>query len=335
MKARSEVETIVELAKDDRRVLVRGMQMKSREWMFRIESPELESEVKWQGTLEKALNNVDKNWTEFIPAYVHPVFGEEIWNVISQKKINRNQALLWATLCVPKWVNLVQGLRASSHTVVFTGAGMSTESGIPDFRSKSGWWRKVDPRTVATVEALENQYSLFHQFYCARLHALEAIKPHEGHKILADWEKRGFVHLTVTQNVDGLHQQAGSKNVAELHGSISNVWCQACGKEGTKQQFIEGECKNCNGKLRPNVVLFGEALPQAAWKRSFQHIRKADVVIVIGTSLEVYPANELPFLTNGQTVLINMEKVDSNFDITIQGKTKDTLEGVNDLLQLH
>nr|WP_066154563.1 NAD-dependent deacylase [Halalkalibacter krulwichiae] len=224
-------------------------------------------------------------------------------------------------------------IKASSKTVVFTGAGMSTESGIPDFRSRSGWWKQVDPRTVATIEALEQDYPLFHEFYSMRMRSLQKIKPHDGHNILAEWEKRGLVHLVATQNVDGLHQEAGSQHVEELHGSIKQLKCQQCEKEATTDEFLEGKpCSHCGGKLRTCVVLFGEALPQQAWKQSFETIKEADVVIVIGTSLEVYPAGELPFLSNGKTILINLEEVENDFDVTITGKAKETLQRINELL---
>ncbi|MFC4770161.1 SIR2 family NAD-dependent protein deacylase [Effusibacillus consociatus] len=101
---------------------------------------------------------------------------------------------------------LAKWIRESSYTVILTGAGMSTESGIPDFRSQNGWWRNIDRRTVATVEALHDNYSLFHEFYSRRIEALEQMSPHQGHHILAEWERRGLIQCVATQNVDGLHQ---------------------------------------------------------------------------------------------------------------------------------
>ena len=226
---------------------------------------------------------------------------------------------------------LSKWLKVSQKTVVLTGAGMSTESGIPDFRSASGWWQNIDRRTVATVEALEQNYPLFHEFYKMRIENLEKVAPHEGHRILADWEKRGLVSLVATQNVDGFHQLAGSQNVEELHGSIREIRCQRCGKQAEMAAFLQKESCHCSGKLRPTVVLFGESLPQASWQKAMRTIAEAQLVVVIGTSLEVYPVNQLPSMTNGKTVYINLDvaRQETQFDLTIQGKAKEVLQQVN------
>lgn len=225
---------------------------------------------------------------------------------------------------------LSEWLMKSQKTVVLTGAGMSTESGIPDFRSASGWWQNIDPRTVATVEALEQNYPLFHEFYKMRIENLEKVAPHKGHEILAEWERQGLVSLVATQNVDGFHQLAGSQNVEELHGSIRTIRCHRCGKQAKMAAFLEKENCSCSGKLRPNVVLFGENLPQDSWQKSMCAIEAAELVIVIGTSLEVYPVNQLPSMTNGKTVYINLDtaKQMTQFDLTIQGKVKEVLRQV-------
>ncbi len=230
---------------------------------------------------------------------------------------------------VAKW------LQQSKKTVVLTGAGMSTESGIPDFRSKSGWWRNIDPATVATVEALTNDYDLFHAFYSARFAALNGCEPHAGHSILADWEQRGLIARVATQNVDGLHKAAGSQNIDELHGSLHRVRCQQCGKQATTEQFLAKEpCPNCGGRLRPGIVLFGETLPQNAWNQALYTIETADVVLVIGTSLQVYPVNQLPKMTGGKLVYINQEAAgyEKEFDLVIQGSAKEILQQVNSYL---
>ena len=242
---------------------------------------------------------------------------------------NRNRWCKWrgkgmSIEILSKW------LKASQKTVVLTGAGMSTESGIPDFRSASGWWQNIDPRTVATVEALEQNHSLFHEFYKIRIENLEKVAPHEGHEILVDWEKRGLVSLIATQNVDGFHQLAGSQNVEELHGSIRTIRCQHCGKRDEMAAFLQKESCHCSGKLRPNVVLFGENLPQESWQNSMCAIEEAELVVVIGTSLEVYPVNQLPSMTNGKIVYINLDiaRQATQFDLTIQGKAKEVLQQV-------
>ncbi len=215
--------------------------------------------------------------------------------------------------------------------VVLTGAGMSVDSGVNDFRSRSGWWRQIDPRTVATVEALERNYELFHAFYKARIEQLEHVHPHPGHGALKKWEQAGMLQLIATQNVDGLHQRAGNNQVEELHGSILSYRCHHCGKDADKQQFLLGHRCSCGGRLRPNVVLFGETLPQNAWQRSLEAIDAADVVLVIGTSLEVYPVSQLPAMTKGKTILINKEPVGSNhsFDLVVMGKAADALTAID------
>ena len=226
-------------------------------------------------------------------------------------------------------------IKKSTATVVLTGAGMSTESGIPDFRSKSGWWNSIDPRTVASVESLTDDYALFREFYQLRIEALQDIEPHAGHRILAHWEQEGHVQLIATQNVDQLHQQAGSKNVAELHGNIVTIRCTSCNKPHPKQHFLTNAvCTYCMNHLRPNVVLFGETLPQEAWNRALNEIQQADVVLVIGTSLEVYPVNQLPMMARGKLVSINLETEAhaTGFDAVLQGSAGEILSQLDALL---
>lgn len=231
---------------------------------------------------------------------------------------------------------LKEWLLASQKTVVLTGAGMSTESGVPDFRSSSGWWRNIDPRTVASVDALEHDYPLFREFYTMRLDALKDIQPHAGHFILADWERRGLISLVATQNVDGLHHTAGSQNVEQLHGAIHSVRCQRCSKHADVEAFKTAvPCAHCGGHLRTNVVLFGEALPERAWNNSLKAIQEADLVLVMGTSLEVYPVNQLPAMTRGKLVYINLDVNEhaQQFDLVIEGKVGEVLQEVDALLK--
>ena len=185
--------------------------------------------------------------------------------------------------------------KKGARTVVFTGAGMSTDSGLPDFRSKGGVWTKVDPMELATASAMRGNYERFHEFYAFRFEQMRDAKPNEGHKILADWENRGLVQCIVTQNVDGLHAAAGSRTIYELHGSVGKVRCMDCGAPSTQEAFIAGErCTFCGGRLRPGVVLFGEGLPMEVLDASWRASEEADVFIVLGSSLQVSPANQLP-----------------------------------------
>ncbi len=228
-----------------------------------------------------------------------------------------------------------QLLRNAKYAVVLTGAGMSTESGIPDFRSKDGWWNKIDPATVATMDAFENNYELFREFYQHRIAALEPCKPNPGHKILADWETKGIIKCIVTQNIDGFHGEAGNKRVYELHGSIGDIKCYTCGEKNQKENFMNNNsCPTCGRKLRPGVVLFGESLPATIWENAYEEISKSDLIVVMGTSLNVSPVNSLPFVTKGKKILINMEEteLDTRFDLVINDKVGWVLSMVTDAL---
>jgi NAD-dependent deacetylase len=228
-----------------------------------------------------------------------------------------------------------QMIKESNYTIVLTGAGMSTESGIPDFRSKDGWWRKINPSTVANINALESNYEFFREFYIARIQSLGEAKSHIGHKLLAEWEEKGLINAIITQNVDGLHPSAGSKAVYEIHGSIQKIHCYDCGVKSTTESFInEEKCHVCGGRLRPGVVLFGESLPSQTLDDAIKEARKADLIIVIGTSLTVGPVNRLPFLSPCKRIIINAEKTDfdSEFDIVIRGKAGEILSELNQIL---
>ena len=227
-------------------------------------------------------------------------------------------------------------IRSSKHVVVLTGAGMDTDSNIPDFRGKEGWWRNIDPRTVATIDSFHHNYSLFHQFYSMRLRMLDGITPHKGHYVLSELESKGLIKSIVTQNVAGLHKMAGSRKVYELHGSIRSIRCNSCNHTAAVENFLKGEhCKHCGNKaLRPGVVLFGEMLPSDTWEAALKEVEKSDLLIVIGTSLEVYPVNQLPMLTKGKTVLINKQARGSEglFDVIILGKAREVLEALDNSL---
>ena len=207
---------------------------------------------------------------------------------------------------------LVDLLEKSNYIVVYTGAGMSTESGLPDFRSaKTGLWEKEDPALIASTEALNRDVEKFFQFYRERVLGVKDCKPHNGHDILAKWEKDGLIQSIITQNVDGFHSEAGSKNVMELHGTLQKVHCETCKKEyGNEMYETESFYCECGGKLRPSIVLFGEGLPEETFMQAVQESEKADLFIVLGSSLTVTPANQFPLIAkeNGAKLLIvNME----------------------------
>lgn len=285
-------------------------------------------------------------WPMLHPLEVHPSFRKRVWIALQKQikdkygdRLNTYRLKNWSKLCLPECApeitTLSVWLQNSTYTTVLTGAGMSTESNIPDFRSKEGWWQNIDPRTVASTDALGNNYDLFHEFYRMRVNRLKECTPHKGHEILATWEQKGLIQGIATQNVDGFHIQAGNKNVYELHGSIHKFRCENCGKSAEEEHFLsKRNCHYCGGRLRPGVVLFGEMLPEENWRQSLSSIQKSDLVIVIGTSLEVYPVNQLPKMTKGKTVFINTE-VDSthhNFDLIIEGKAGEVLKLVDELI---
>lgn len=214
-----------------------------------------------------------------------------------------------------KIVELKQCIKDSSYTVIFTGAGMSTEAGLPDFRSaSSGMWNTFNPAELATIGAMKNNREQFIQFYRNRVRGLEACQPHEGHDLLAKWEAEGKVKAIITQNVDGFHHTAGSKKVEELHGTLRTCHCHVCGKVYPIKRFMEEDLTcYCGGFIRPSVVLFGEALPEDALEHAATEAKKNDLFIVLGSSLSVSPANYFPIEAkrNGaKLVIINMEKTD-------------------------
>jgi NAD-dependent deacetylase len=192
-------------------------------------------------------------------------------------------------------------IRERQPCVVLTGAGVSTESGIPDFRSPTGIWADIDPVEVASIDAFRRDPARVWEFYGRRLGMLGDIQPNAGHHAIAELERRGLVEAVVTQNVDGLHQQAGSGDVVEVHGSLATAVCPAC---GARVPIAEVRallavapvplCAECNAPLKPGVVMFGELLPVAAIDRAMSLARDARLVLVVGSSLEVWPVAGLP-----------------------------------------
>jgi NAD-dependent deacetylase len=192
-------------------------------------------------------------------------------------------------------------IRASQPCVVLTGAGISTESGIPDFRSATGIWATYDPMEVATIDAFRRDPARVWEFYARRLGALGDVRPNDGHRAIAELERLGLVRAVVTQNVDGLHQRAGSSDVIEVHGSLREAVCPACGAyepmDGVLHQLESATvpaCPACGDVLKPGVVMFGELLLPTAIDRATELARAAALVLVVGSSLEVWPVAGLP-----------------------------------------
>ena len=191
---------------------------------------------------------------------------------------------------------LAELVRANQPCVVLTGAGVSTESGIPDFRSAGGIWARYDPYEVASIDAFHRDPERVWEFYGLRLDVLADAEPNAAHHALAELERRGLVEAVVTQNVDGLHQAAGSRNVIEVHGAIGGAVCLACGRRepDVRPLLPLPRCADCDAVLKPGVVMFGELLPQEAIDRATGLARGAALLLVVGTSLQVWPVAGLP-----------------------------------------
>ena len=195
--------------------------------------------------------------------------------------------------------------------VVLTGAGISTESGIPDFRSPTGLWADVDPFEVASIQAFRRDPARVWSFYRERIDVLLDAKPNAAHSALAQLERKGLVSAVVTQNIDMLHSRAGSEEVVEVHGSIRSAQCLRClwtepaaAVLAQLAQTPVPACPQCGGPLKPGIVLFGEVLPAGAMERAVQLARGARLMLVVGSSLEVWPVGGLP-LEARSLVIVN------------------------------
>ena len=214
---------------------------------------------------------------------------------------------------------------SSDNIVFFGGAGVSTESGIPDFRSVDGLYHqkfKYPPETMLSHTFYETHTEEFYDFYRAKMLALDA-QPNAAHRKLAEWERQGKLKAVITQNIDGLHQKAGSKKVYELHGSVLRNYCTRCGKFYSAE-FVKNapgipRC-SCGGIVKPDVVLYEESLDEQTIAGSVKAIRSADMLIVAGTSLTVYPAAGLiNYYRGSRLVLINRDETpyDGNADLVL------------------
>jgi NAD-dependent deacetylase len=218
--------------------------------------------------------------------------------------------------------------------VVFTGAGMSTASGIPDFRSASqGLWTQFDPMTLATPTAMRHNYSDFQAFYTMRLQAIAEAAPNVGHTLIAEWERSGFVSGVITQNVDGFHTQAGSGRVAELHGRLNRIRCADCSQQYSVPQFLNKELCSCGGPLRPDIVLFGESLPTDQLTLTEEMIGECQTFLTMGSSLRVTPAANFPIRAASAgafLIIVNNEPtcVDRAADLVVHEPICDFLTAV-------
>jgi NAD-dependent deacetylase len=231
-------------------------------------------------------------------------------------------------------------IRERQPCVALTGAGVSTESGIPDFRSPTGIWAEVDPFEVAAIDAFRRDPQRVWDFYRLRIHTLLEAEPNRAHLALAELERKGLLEAVVTQNIDLLHTQAGSGEVVEVHGSIRSSSCLRCSYEESLEavlaQLEERSaplCPACGAVLKPGVVLFGELLPAAAIDRATQLARRAQLMLVVGSSLEVWPVAGLP-LEARSFVVVNRgpTALDEHATLKIDGGAGDVLAAAVDLL---
>ena len=234
-------------------------------------------------------------------------------------------------------------LNSSSYVVFLGGAGVSTESGIPDFRSKGGLYHKKQkrfsafrPEYLLSNECLRKKPEVFFEYYRKNLDARK-VEPNAAHMALAAMEKEGRLEGIITQNIDGLHQKAGSRNVQEIHGTIWSSHCMSCGKAYDVNYIFDSaenvpRCAECGGIVRPDVTLYGEMLPGRAYDTAIGMIRMADCLIIGGTSLEVGSAAQLAHMYHGKSMIIinkTKTKLEGRADVVIHDSIGKVLSGVH------
>jgi NAD-dependent deacetylase len=229
-------------------------------------------------------------------------------------------------------------IRRAQHLVALTGAGHSTPSGIPDFRSPdSGLWTKDNPMLVASIWAFRLNPKSFYRWIQPMIDHLLAAAPNPAHIALADLEAMGYLKAIITQNIDNLQQRAGSRRVLELHGHLREATCMRCYKQFAVDPALQDMVRqgriphcDCGGVLKPNVILFGEQLPVQVYNQAVKEARRADLILVAGSSLTVTPAADIPFIaveSGAQAIIVNLEptSLDPQADIVIHGDVADVL----------
>jgi NAD-dependent protein deacetylase/lipoamidase len=236
---------------------------------------------------------------------------------------------------------LAELIRESRCTVALTGAGVSVPSGIPDFRTpETGLWANVDPMEVAHIDVFERDPARFWSYYRPRFQSLGDKRPNPAHEALAELERRGLIEGVVTQNIDRLHRAAGSRNVVEVHGSIETSTCRGCGTgfdldavEGLFDEAGVAFCSSCGGPVKPDVVLFGELLPEDAIAAARDLAERAELMICVGSSLAVHPVAALPQLTlerGGRLAIVTKGATpyDGDAELKLDGEVEDELAAV-------
>jgi NAD-dependent deacetylase len=227
---------------------------------------------------------------------------------------------------------LAELIAANQPCVALTGAGVSTESGIPAFRSAGGIWSEFDPYEVGSIDAFRRDPARVWEFYALRLGVLAGAQPNDAHRALVRLEAAGLLDAVITQNVDRLHAAAGSREVIEVHGSIERAECLACGTEVSDVRSLLPlpRCPRCGTVLKPGVVMFGELLPASAIERATELARSAALLLVIGSSLEVWPVAGLPEETlahDGKLAIVNRDptRYDARAALVVHGSAGETL----------
>ncbi len=240
-------------------------------------------------------------------------------------------------------------LRKAEHAVVLTGAGISTPSGIPDFRSEgTGLWSRDEPLEVASLSTFRADPERFYEWFRPLAGQIFEAKPNQAHLALAQLEEQGHLHSIVTQNIDMLHHKAGSRNIIEMHGTLATLSCTGCFQKVDSLPYLrpfveEGRtprCPNCGAVLKPDVILFGEQLPQKAWSEAQRLSRLCDLMIVAGSSLEVLPVAGLPMqaIDRGAHLLIinnSPTYLDVRADVVMQGNVVDIIPAMVQQALIH
>jgi len=227
-----------------------------------------------------------------------------------------------------KLLNAKKIILESNYLIALTGAGISAESGIPIFRGPNGLWRKYKPEELATPQAFARNPRLVWEWYAWRISIVLKAKPNPAHFALSELEKQGILKFLITQNVDDLHERAGTRNLVKLHGDILTVLCTNCGYRGRLKEVpdeIPPKCPECKYILRPGVVWFGESLPPRELNKAFEEAEKADAILVVGTSGVVMPAGAIPNIVKrngGYVIEVNLSEsaITPYADVFLKGK---------------
>lgn len=241
----------------------------------------------------------------------------------------------------PEVRRLAELIRGSRRTVALTGAGVSVPSGIPDFRTpETGAWARVDPMQVAHIDVFRGDPARFWSYYRPRFQALGDKRPNRAHEALAELERRGLLDGVITQNIDRLHRAAGSDNVIEVHGSIATSTCLECGASYLVEEVEElfddsgiARCEHCGSPIKPDVVLFGELLPEPAMAAAQELCESAELMLCVGSSLVVHPVASLPALTlerGGRLALVTMGPTpyDGEAELKLEGEVDEELSAL-------